>query len=699
MMGDLFNENLKKLKETIPVVAIRLPFVSENGLELCQTAQGEDNLKYIEDGQDKYIHSPQGAVQEAQTWFQSLNLNGINGVVVYGVGLGYYYDAIKNWLHEDKKRFVVLIEDDIRVFKYLMNTERGKLILDDTQVSMAYLSNDTAELDDWAERMAWKYVGCVVEVSALLSYQRYHEQKFFALRSLIISSTVATMTVYEECLGRFGMEYFVNLYHNLFALNGTVQGGKLFERFQDVPMIICGAGPSLNKNCALLEEYRDRALILAGGSAISVLNRHNIQPHFGAGVDPTTDELKCFTNNSGFELPMFFISRLNHEARALLHGHKLFLPATKGGYSIQRWFDEIFDMVEETPWTGYSVLTFCAQIAVALGCNPIIFVGADLAVTGMQRYAAGVIDKNNLDEKRFSFDKNAWEGAIWTTDIYGEKICTQWKWIIESRWFSSFAKKFPQKTFINSTEGGIGFEGVPNVSLAEVIEKYCGKQHDNNALIHSVLRRIPEYQVDNQRVFDNLVKLRDSLKECYSLCGSIEDAFKLKAFQDIGTNHLQPLNIDFDQPCIDKLQTLDPEDHEYKEALADLDKMRANLEQSLATCSTIIEHLTNMEKNMSSTLATTTPREMLNKLNNEVGYKYLLKDIERILNLRTFRTKAAWQLGGENDSSYDQIASITHIAEADLSQYIILREAARKHIDLLDHIIAEYSSLCEPLTV
>ena len=101
--ANVLKKNLELWAKTCPKEAVMLPYVESGTLVACQTNKGEPNLKQ---GALTY-HSQQGALAEAKSWLKGLALEGISLVCVYGVGLGYYYDAIEGWLKEDHRRRLI----------------------------------------------------------------------------------------------------------------------------------------------------------------------------------------------------------------------------------------------------------------------------------------------------------------------------------------------------------------------------------------------------------------------------------------------------------------------------------------------------------------------------------------------------------------------------------------------------------------
>ena len=60
---------------------------------------------------------------------------------------------------------------------------------------------------------------------------------------------------------------------------------RLFNRFENLPAIIVGAGPSLDKNVTLLREVKDRAVIIAVDRTLGLLLPLGITPHLVPSID------------------------------------------------------------------------------------------------------------------------------------------------------------------------------------------------------------------------------------------------------------------------------------------------------------------------------------------------------------------------------------------------------------------------------
>lgn len=507
----IFQKNCELWARFHPKQAVMLPYLDCSSLVFCETKKGELNLKKISGKKNQYFYSNTDIAREAKEWFSGLDLDNVLVVCVYGAGLGHYYDAAKTWLKKDASRRLVFLEDDLAVIHRLLETKKATGILQDHQVQVLYFK-DLKDNEAVLEVLYWNFAMTRLVVSALKYYAKEKEKKFTELHHKIAHDSAVKNALVDEYL-RFGGAFFINFYQNMLSLPGSFLGNKTFGSFRKVPAIICGAGPSLAKNIKQLPGLLDKALIFTGGSSLNALNAAGIQPHLGSGIDPNPAQFERLKSNQAFEVPFYYRNRLYHEAFEMIHGPRLYITGS-GGYDIADWFEEKLHISHEFLDEGHNVINFCLQIAHQLGCDPIIFVGMDLAFTGMKSYAPGVEENIEFDPNKaldmYDFD----ERPLLLKDIYGKPLYTLWKWVAEAEWIGDFAKEHSSTTIINCTEGGLGFPDVPNKPLSEVakdylIRSYAIQDRLNGEIQNSVMRG-----VTLPKMIKITKELQVSLKRC-----------------------------------------------------------------------------------------------------------------------------------------------------------------------------------------
>ena len=167
---------MRLLQERFPHISPSLLNTSCEELPWVETRQGEPNVRVLDGRRKGTLHSQYNALKDAERWFQNLELENVNVLYIYGIGLGYYYLAAKSWLKESSERYLVFLEDDPRILKRCLETDHAQELLEDGQVIIHTLDQDLDELRDLAHELTWTFVGLQCEVSALQYYQKRYLQ-------------------------------------------------------------------------------------------------------------------------------------------------------------------------------------------------------------------------------------------------------------------------------------------------------------------------------------------------------------------------------------------------------------------------------------------------------------------------------------------------------------------------------------------
>ncbi|CRX37779.1 6-hydroxymethylpterin diphosphokinase MptE-like protein [Estrella lausannensis] len=521
MGNEIFQENLRMLHNFDKSLQAVVEGVEPQKWVLSSDPSGSENLLGKEKNQ--FLHSPEGPLKEAERWASTLKLKEINTLFVYGIGLGYYYEPLKGWLTDSRDNYLVFLEDDAEVLYHFLQTARAKEILRNPKVRIIFLEGvkgDSRRLD----AMATHFSTNPYQTTALMYYLKNRVDQLLDLNTKLEYLLNLKKFIHEE-YESMGAPFYRNFYVNLLKLPNSLIGSRLFKRFQGIPAIICGAGPSLEKNIDVVKRLKDKALIIAGGTSVNALNAAGINPHFGFGVDPNPDHSLRILTNEAFMVPYFYHMRMNSTALNMLHGDLYYQNVTKT-YPVSYWIEKKLGIKAFPIEGGYNVVNASLDMAEALGCSPIITVGVDLAYSEGKSYAA-IQSVHPVAEGVMNFvTKNEREELIPRVDIHGKPVLTLWKWMLEAVWYSKFLVSHPQSVVINATEGGIGFPGVPNMTLKEVEEAYLMKEHDFSGMIQalSLDAGMPE-GVTTESILKHLVEVEQSLKRTSALVANLEKEF------------------------------------------------------------------------------------------------------------------------------------------------------------------------------
>jgi antitoxin component YwqK of YwqJK toxin-antitoxin module len=552
-----FEENIKRWATYMPQEAEEIKKVDSQRIICCESEKGLPNLKTEVDGQTYFLHDPSDPQGEAKRWMKTLDLGKAEVVFVYGIGLGYYYDELIDWLRGNENRYLAFIEDDPEVIFRFMESDRAKTLLNDKQVRLFYIT-DFKKGVGRINNVASCFMGLRFKISAVQLYLRQKATSLMRLHT-ILSFLMKMYEVTDAEYRSFSVSFFLNYYLNLFSLPTSFMGGHLWGKWKNVPAIICGAGPSLDKNIDTLRTLNDKALIFAGSTSINALNAGGVTPHIGVGVDPNPAQLMRIVSNNSHQIPYFLNFRMNSYALNAIHGDHLYVNSG-ATYEIANWVDNKLGIGGEGVLEGYNVVNFALSLATSLGCSPIIVVGVDLAYSQEKSYTTLPPIHPLYHGDQSYITKSPEEDLIARKDINGETVFTLWKWLLESVWYSKFAMEYPTLEIINSTEGGLGFPGVENVPLKEVAEKYLQKEYDFEGFVHASIQsecQMPA-SVTEDKISGILKVLQTSMDSCYSYCEEITKEYK-KLIEDIADSKDYPQNL-ISEKISKEIVKLDEED-------------------------------------------------------------------------------------------------------------------------------------------
>lgn len=412
----------------------------------------------------------------AKTTPLEFNLPDVNVIVLYndeGIDLS-------SFLQRGKEYYAVFI-----------HTEDGKTLFYPyhPQIRHYYLTDENKE--ETYRKIAWEFV--FLKFGYLSSSPE--SETIFAEIDLCKSAVHAIASEHAD----LGEDRFQNFLIQLKKIQGAKSIAGLENAFQNVPAIICGAGPSFEKTD--FSDLREKALLFCGGSALNACSQTSLLPHFTLHFDPNPPYDR-YAKHTLWEIPFLYQLRLNSQVLDLNHAPSILTPSSEG-YSLENYLFE-----ESTLDSGWVVGNFAVEVAKQMGCNPIILVGMDLCSDKTQIYSKGVHETLDLEK---------W---IPCTNIDGENCFTKKDWILAANWMEEFAKSNPEITCINSSKG-LPLDGFTNLSIDQVCNQYLQHDFDLSALVHAKLENNWIAAVSEERAVSTIQDIHTSLQSCLKLCSEV----------------------------------------------------------------------------------------------------------------------------------------------------------------------------------
>lgn len=407
------------------------------------------------------------------------------------------YSQCKEWLKNSDKQLVFL-EDDPGIIASFLKTAEAHEILSNPQVHIELLGE--------IEPLVQKFPLRRVEVAGLPSKKNLRRLRIEILRKSALAHGLHMDRLH-------GYQPFYNFVQNLAQLPHSFYANGLKGAFQDVPAVVCGAGPSLGPTVETLRTLENKALIIAGGSTLAALSSRGVMPHFGMAVDPNLEEYRRMKNSFAFEVPLLFSTRVHPDIFRTCNGPFGYMRSGIGGL-VELWIEEELGLNDPllgdflSPET-ISVTGICIAYAQFLGCNPILLNGIDMAYTGGARYSSGVAEDEKIAFDAIDKEKSAADRIIRKKDRNGKTVYSAIRWIMESASISHFAHKHPEVEFINTTLSGIGFKGIDYLPIEIAVKGF--KEQNLREQVFQKINASPMPACTREKISEQMDDLKKSL--------------------------------------------------------------------------------------------------------------------------------------------------------------------------------------------
>ncbi|NNL68324.1 MAG: DUF115 domain-containing protein [Myxococcales bacterium] len=273
---------------------------------------------------------------------------------------------------------------------------------------------------------------------------------------------------------------------NALSMKGTFEG---------LPAVVCAAGPSLDKQLPLLREYQDRVLVVAIGQVVGSLRRAGITPHIVHLVE-SQDVRHHLADEDGTgaeDLNLFLLPSAHPGLFELPVRSRFHVPilANTVGVWLSRLAGDPRGM-----HSGGTVAQTAVFLASALGANPVLLIGQDLAYTGNRAYARdsvydgvgfedrgdGRYELTRIDRKMRHFREVKQSGGrsrrrdlVWVPAWGGGKVPTSPAYASFRESYRDIAGSLARSggQLVNCTEGGALIPNVDHVPFAEMLERHA----------------------------------------------------------------------------------------------------------------------------------------------------------------------------------------------------------------------------------
>ncbi len=479
MSDSLLNKNLTLLKNMdISLYASIEPLSGSKSYKVTESKSGPCSLIYMEGSRiKKQIHSNYDPITEATRYLDTLKVGTSTNFIVLGLGLGYHVlDII---LRTSSQVNIFIFEKDPELLALAIRNVDFTPIFEHPGVKL-FVDSNPDSIDKILEPVKIDFTlneFCLVQQKPLVDGNlEYYGSLLDEIDKYFIESKInlKTQTIHSKL-------YYKNIFSNLDRFLDSPGINLLENALSGIPVIICSAGPSLDKNIQLLKSARQRFFLIAVATALKPLLHNGIQPDIVFSIDPDALTINSFDlsiNTSDYWL--IFNPVVPGIIPEIFPRRRLAFDSEN---YLAKWFKKY---TEEKGGLGsiFSVAHSAAQFAQFSGCSQIILVGQDLSFSKQSLHCRHTFyNEEHVDKisklktlpywenlKYFNFGPNLTQKR----DLYERSITST---IAMESYNEIFSRSFDQpQNVINATEGGIPIKGIQNLSLREALHNYCSER-------------------------------------------------------------------------------------------------------------------------------------------------------------------------------------------------------------------------------
>lgn len=514
---------------------IALPPEKRGNYKVIQARNGALIPVYInEDGKEVLIHSKIDPFREAKSYIDSLKIERQNFFLALGIGFAYHLNEAMDHFPEGSKFYIY--EQDISLFMYALTHVDLTKIFSYKRLHLVIGADPLEFVTELGRDDSMNFMQGFIIIE-LPSYQHLPQieahnlagEKFrvgyFQYAGNFQSLMLMTDLILENTL----------LNWDAMLKYPPIKG--LFGQFKGVPGIIISAGPSLTKQLELLHEVKDRAVLIGVDTSTKPLLANGISPHLVCTGDPQEANYRHLKN---VDMPNAYLVT---EGQAPPKS----IREWTGGHFMCSYGDRLMKVIETIihqfghVHTWGSVATMAYDLALKLGCDPIIFIGQDLSFSGGRTYVPGTYFETE-EKKQMTVDelRDNKINLVDTTDIYGNPTTTNRQMF---SYLEFFMNRFNDKNLprlINATEGGIlKHDKVEQMTFRDVLDKVIGGDQQIKAKIDSLFEATPRPDPAGVGLRLNMfiAKWREMLN--ISLTGMKEVIYQKKELDDLITSEEQ----------------------------------------------------------------------------------------------------------------------------------------------------------------
>ncbi|MFP6854398.1 MAG: 6-hydroxymethylpterin diphosphokinase MptE-like protein, partial [Opitutales bacterium] len=265
-----------------------------------------------------------------------------------------------------------------------------------------------------------------------------------------------------------------NTFRNLPFLLDAPDVGQLAGEFANIPLILVGAGPSLDESLEFLQAARPHAIIACSNSSYQKLVNAGIKPHLTVTADPLAPTMQGYLN----------VSLEDVWLAAPLSAYPPIIEKFAGRVLTWSTNNPIMEIIRHrasrapgTPIMEQGTVSGCIlDLARVFGCSKVLFVGQDMAMKADGQYYT--------DDSFYADQGTHFADLTRTQNLPGntlETVPVESRLFVYLRTFEQFVEIHSHIEYANLARLGVKVKGVPYMNFDEAlpwIQDHCSEFFD-----------------------------------------------------------------------------------------------------------------------------------------------------------------------------------------------------------------------------
>lgn len=457
------------------------------------------------------INKAQDLPEDALESFDPIDFDDLaayEGIFAYGLQTGSWIESLCVWLDTDEKRRLIVLENDPRVFKRFLKSEKAEKLISKKGLHFILAPTGLEASQDMILKEMIKFLVSIFHLHRTI-FLEHPEVKDITLARQesyedAIQKGLSDFYYYDQILRGQQHKTLINIFENLTIHQDMILIDELKGKFKNTPIVLCGAGFSLPKIYDKLKEIQSHTLIAAAGTASSLLFKNKIYAQFTGILDvsPHAQLTPFYQTMFG---AVFYLLRsgcysvMQHQGFKVVCDTKLEIPLIQ---------DLLKDKLNENRdiFSYWTVTDFLLQQLIHLGFGPIYLCGAD-----------HILDKQNYYGEMPLKSLGTYEPCCKATNINQETVYTKFDWQQGTKSISKIAEAHKETQIIYVSDSGLPIKHVKTISTDEFKNIEFNKQSLSEDIFLPKFLEAQPAKIEIEQLQTYISEIMTSLEACLDI--------------------------------------------------------------------------------------------------------------------------------------------------------------------------------------